>query len=71
MKNKIKECREKKGIRQTEFANRLGVSQSAVAMWETGHNLPRAELLPKMAEVLHCTVDELLGRENGKQPQKG
>ena len=28
-------------------------------MWESGKSFPRAELLPRLAKLLECTVDEL------------
>lgn len=56
----IKERRKQANITQSELAASIGVGQSAVAMWETGASLPRAELLPKIASVLNCTVDDLL-----------
>ena len=48
---------------QSELSGVLGVSRSALAMWETGKSLPRAELLPKIAQILNCSVDELLRGE--------
>lgn len=47
------------GLSQQELAEELGVSQSAVAMWETGKRKPRSGELPKLAQVLGCTIDEL------------
>ena len=58
--NNIQGLRKKIGLCQYEVAARLGVTQQAVAKWETGTSLPRADLLPKLADVLGCTVDELL-----------
>ncbi len=29
-------------------------------MWDTGRNNPRADMLPKIAKLYGCTVDELL-----------
>ena len=55
----IKELREKANVTQKELASALNIGQSAVAMWETGVSMPRAELLPKIASVLNCTVDDL------------
>ena len=60
MYQNIKTLREVAGISQELLANTLGLSQSTIAMWETGKNSPRANLLPKIAELLHCTVDDLL-----------
>ena len=64
----IKNIREKAGVTQIELAKALNIGQSAVAAWETGQALPRADKLIQIAEVLHCTVDDLLrGEENAKE----
>lgn len=47
------------GYTQVEFAARLGVSQAAVAGWESGESYPSADKLPTIAEVLGCSIDEL------------
>ena len=54
---------------QSELSGVLGVSRSALAMWETGKSLPRAELLPKIAQILNCSVDELLRGERNEQTE--
>ena len=59
----IKNMRERLEITQTELAKRLGVTQGAVSQWENGTTNPGIELLPKLAEILNCSVDELLGIE--------
>ena len=56
----IKTLREKNKLTQISLATALGVKQSTVAMWENGENKPRADKLKKLAEILNCTVDELL-----------
>ena len=48
------------GLSQERLANLLKVERSTVAKWETGKSMPRAELLPKIAKILGCTVDDLL-----------
>ena len=47
---------------QASLACRMGVSQQAIAKWETGVALPNAAKLPLLAEVLGCSIDELFGR---------
>lgn len=59
----IKAMREKAGISQVELANKLNIGQPAVANWETGVALPRADKLPMLAKILNCTIDELLRKE--------
>lgn len=41
-----------------------GTSQGAVALWETGARMPRADKLPKLAEVLGCSVADLFNTES-------
>lgn len=60
----IKELRRSKKMTQEELSSLLNVSRTTVTMWETGKALPRAELLPNLAQILGCTVDELLKTEN-------
>ena len=57
--NKIKQFRERLNITQEELCKMLGVTQSAVAKWETEESLPRTDKLPKLAEIFNCTIDDL------------
>ena len=59
----IAEKRKELNFTQKSFADILGVSQQCVAKWEKGLSFPRAELLPKIASALNCTIDELLREE--------
>ena len=59
----IKEKRVSRGITQVELAEKMGVSQCTVSWWETGNSKPRADMLPKLAKVLGCTIDELFEGE--------
>lgn len=63
----ICEAREKQSLTQCDLAKRMGVTQGAVSQWEKGTVKPRADLLPKLAEVLDCTIDELLRTEPKKE----
>lgn len=58
--NELKHYRQKSGLTQSDVAEVLGIRQSTVAMWETGEALPRADKLPKLAELFNCSIDELL-----------
>ena len=62
MKN-IKRIRGSKGLSQCEVANSLDVSQQAVAKWEAGEAMPRADKLPEIARVLDCEVSDLFEKE--------
>lgn len=47
------------GYTQEAFADMLGVSQPTLAAWEVGRNSPRAGILPYMADVLLCSIEDL------------
>ena len=64
---KIAELRREKGITQEEMAERLGVSPQAVSKWENDTCCPDIMLLPKIAEMVGITVDELLSNEPKKE----
>lgn len=59
---RLQVLRRKNNLTQAEVAMVLGVSASSVAKWETTNTFPRAELLPALADLLHCTIDDLFGR---------
>ena len=47
------------GYTQTAFAEALGIDRPRLANWETGAIWPSAGWLPKMADLLNCSIDEL------------
>jgi transcriptional regulator with XRE-family HTH domain len=55
----IKILRTGQKMTQAELAEKIGVDQTAVSQWETGQTYPKASLLPKIAEALNCTLDEM------------
>ena len=59
----LKELRKKAGYSQMELAKQIGVTQSNVAKWEAGNYFPRPVLLPVLADLLQCSIDELFERE--------
>jgi transcriptional regulator with XRE-family HTH domain len=56
----IKEAREKSGMSQQALADALNITQGAISQWEKGDSAPRANKLVQLAQILGCTVDELL-----------
>ncbi len=63
--NNIKAYRESAGYSQESLAARMGLSQQAIAKWETGEAMPRADKLPELARTLGRTIDELFGEGAG------
>ena len=59
LKNKIKEFRELKRMKQVVLANRVGIFQSEISEIETGERKPNVYLARKIAKVLEGSVDEI------------
>lgn len=58
----IRELRELKGYTQQDLANKLNVSRSKVAMWETNKRDPGTDDLRELADIFDVTIDYLLGK---------
>lgn len=56
-------ARKNAGLTQLQVADAMDVNQCVVSFWETGKMAPRAKNLRKLAELYHCTTDELLRDE--------
>ncbi len=59
----IKKRREAEGLSQEELAERLGVDRTMISHIENGRKDPSVKLLIDIAEVLHCTTDELVAKK--------
>lgn len=59
----IRNIRQAQGMTQKDLAEKLGVTPNAVSQWENGARDPRLETIKHLAEVLHCTTDEILRGE--------
>lgn len=59
---RLKELREKKDVSQSKLADYMGVSQQAIAKWETDKATPDPDALLKLAEYFNVSVDYLLGK---------
>ena len=57
---KIREARRKCGFSQEQLAEKMSVSRSAVAKWETDKGLPDVGNLKMLARLLNVSVDQLL-----------
>lgn len=68
---RLKLLRKGRGYTQQQLADCLGISASAVGMYEQGRRQPDPDILCRMAEVLRVRVDYLVGREDGILPEEG
>lgn len=65
--NRIKELRLAHGMKQSELAAKVGVSQAALSGYESGEHEPGKSILVKIAAILNTTTDYLLGHSNMKK----
>ena len=60
---KLKEARKEAGLSQEQFAEKMSVSRSAVAKWESDKGMPDVNNLKVMAQLLNVSVDYLLDED--------
>lgn len=57
--NRIKSLRENSGKTQEAASIEIGISQNAIAMYETGKRIPRDEIKIRIAEYFHVPVESI------------
>lgn len=62
-KDKLKELRKQRSITQEDLAKQIGMSKSAIGMYESGQREPNFETLEIFADYFNVTMDELLDRD--------
>lgn len=68
---RLKELRAEKGVSQQQLATHLGISRSAVAMWETEKSIPDATTLSALADYFQCSIDHLMERDDSSSKNAG
>lgn len=64
--NRIKKERENLKLSREDLAKKLGVSYSAIAMYEQGNREPNNEIILKMCDIFNCSIDYLMGNSEDK-----
>ena len=66
----ISSLRKEKGMTQNDLAEKMNVTDKAVSKWERNLSCPDVNSIPKLAEILGVSVEELLNaqtkQDNGK-----
>ena len=70
--NMVAVLRKEKGMTQLELAEKMGVTDKAVSKWERDLSFPDVSSIPKLAEILGISVDELMQvkAESKEEPAK-
>ncbi len=63
---RLKQLRQSAHLSQTELANRVHTTKSAISYYETLERSPSPDVLIRLADVFHVTTDYLLGIQNRK-----
>ena len=76
MKNKtigeiISELRKEKGMTQNDLAEKMNVTDKAVSKWERNLSCPDVNSIPKLAEILEISVEELLNAQKRENESNG
>ena len=58
--NMVAVLRKEKGMTQLDLAEKMGVTDKAVSKWERDLSFPDISSIPKLAEILGVSVDELM-----------
>lgn len=64
--DRLRSLREKKGLKQTEFAERMQIPNQNVSNYERGFRQPDYETLKRFADFFEVTTDYLLGHESNE-----
>lgn len=60
---RIRGLRKQAGLKQSELAAQLGVSTSAVGMYENNRRVPPRPVLLRLCSIFHVTADYLLAEQ--------
>ncbi len=65
--NVFKHIREKSGLTQQQLADKLGISRSAIGMYEKGEREPNFETLELIADTFNVDMNYLLGKKSSTE----
>lgn len=60
-KGNLKRLRESRGLTRVEIAKRLNMTPAAYGAYELGKREPKFDKLCEIADLLHASIDDLLG----------
>ncbi len=69
MGKNIADFRKRKGFTQEELGQRLGVTNQAVSKWESETSMPDVMMLPRIANALDVTLDDLFAERKVQTSQ--
>lgn len=67
--NRIAELRKEKNMSQISLGMKLNVSQKMISAYENGKNEPSIDLLMRMADIFHVSIDYIVGYSENRYPE--
>ena len=67
--NRIAELRKEKRMSQISLGMKLNVSQKMISAYENGINEPSIDLLMRMADIFHASIDYIVGYSDNRYPE--
>src|SRR4051794_38616390 len=67
LSTRMRDLRNRQGLKQSEVARRMGLDPSIPSLWEQGKRLVPANRLRALAEALEVSIEELLEGISGTQ----
>lgn len=61
---RLKELRKDSGLSQSELANQLGLTHTAIGLWELNKRIPNLDAVIKIANFFKVSLDYLAGLED-------
>lgn len=68
MKLRLRDLREDRDLTQSELSEAINITQRAYSYYERGEHLIPPEILCRLADYYHTSVDYLLGRTSNPTP---
>jgi len=65
----LKTVREERGFTQEEVAREININRVNLAYYENGTKVPSVAVLTSIADVLNCSIDGLLDRNNDNRKE--
>ncbi len=67
--NRIAELRKERKMSQISLGMKLNVSQKMISAYENGKNEPSIDLLMRMADIFHASIDYIVGYSENRYPE--
>lgn len=65
MNNRLKELRTQRNFKQTDLAEKIGVTRQVVSYYELGTVKPSLDKAKKLADIFGCSIEDIFFANKG------